>query len=103
MRPQGWVPLAFGAMLIALAPGLPTLVRLALVVAALAFGTLAVVALFASRADKYDLNALRELDEKEATRNVDVPDPSGDLVYCVSCGAAYPECLLRCPSCGSRT
>lgn len=52
------------------------------------------------RRDPYDLNALREFDEKEEVRNLDVPDVEDvDQVQCLCCMNVYAARFPICPHC----
>ncbi len=51
--------------------------------------------------DQYDLNALRELQEREELEAIDVGEvsPDADTVVCPNCGASYKRRILQCPHC----
>ena len=65
--------------------------------AALYFATLGM-----RRRDPYDLEALREVHEREAVQALldDEPTPDSDSVVCRNCGACYPAGIGVCPECG---
>ena len=56
------------------------------------------------RRDKYDLGALREFDEQEELREIDLgmPSPEADKVVCPRCGNVYKARFPICPACKSR-
>lgn len=54
------------------------------------------------RRDPYDLNALREFDEREELRNLDVPGVhDGDEIQCLNCMNVYAAKFPVCPHCKS--
>lgn len=63
----------------------------------------AIVTGIQKRRDPYDLNALREFDEKEEIRNLDVPDLKDvDQVTCMCCMRVYDVKYPACPHCAER-
>lgn len=52
------------------------------------------------RRDPYDLQTLKDLDEREELRNLDVPDVEGiDQVHCMCCMRVYDIKYPTCPHC----
>ncbi|CAN5392687.1 hypothetical protein BH11ARM2_BH11ARM2_10310 [soil metagenome] len=96
---------------------LPTLIGMALLMAAgatasvpmvagalaLAAGGAFVWAVLKGRKDPYDLKSLRELHEKRGYDEVDVPgvEESGGDVICGRCQNHYSGRLPGCPHCGA--
>lgn len=65
---------------------------------------LAVPGMIRSRSEsRYDLNALRNLHEKEELRQIEIEAPAEfDSVHCLQCGQVYNFRLAACPRCGSQ-
>ncbi len=51
-------------------------------------------------ADKYDLEALREVHERAELEELEVPDPDAEQVQCPACFNVFPGHVPACPHCG---
>ena len=57
-------------------------------------------ALFKREAREYDLVTLREIDEREMVKNIEVEESvEFDSVHCLNCGEIYNMRLPLCPVC----
>jgi hypothetical protein len=55
------------------------------------------------RRDPYDLRTLREVEEREELRNLDVPSADGiDQVQCLCCQRVYAARFPTCPHCAEK-
>jgi rubrerythrin len=106
MERKPWIPgiaVAVAAgMLLPFVVGHPTLRTAVLVVCGLGLIGATGGLLNRRRRDRYDLDALREIHEREAIRALldNEPTPDSDTVVCRNCGTCYAANIGVCPECG---
>lgn len=60
-----------------------------------------VVVAILNRKDKYDLDTLKEVHDREEVRNLEVEEPPEyDSFMCRGCGEVYDIRIRSCPRCG---